>query len=453
MFLGRKEKTALHILFDDIKVPLDIYATTRYLLATGLEQHINRTDDTKCNALHTIMNLINRLLVSFNENDNIRHNVTIPDPDGQRDLDRQLLACVELLLGLNCDPNAVNANGVTAMHLPFVLLDFVLSSDASGMMRETLPVREMYKVDFAQIYSVLELLIAHNGDGNVLTLTGRTPLMLLLNTLLSVEAKRLDDLKKGALECVVLLCKAGCRPSHSLSAHKQIVMMLTKLGNKCLQRRDENMQEIMCNFFNELLATLLTYGLDPNYCSQRRQKLAEGGSGNLLLEVVKLAQYVRQPRHLEYVRTWVLTLLQHGTNPDLEPYSSEPEICQSQSHIYLRKTKGNQAMKQYMDDVQDINNVVEGHYAEKLLMLFYHSMDHKALFHCMTMTRLQSRFDPNRMSGAAFIKLINELLEKPRSLQQIARVSIYKSTERQLAKAVPELPLPKPLKQYLLHVE
>jgi len=106
-----------------------------------------------------------------------------------------------------------------------------------------------------------------------------------------------------------------------------------------------------------------------------------------------------------------------------------------------------------MSEIQDLNNIVEGDYAERLLRLFYNSMDHKALFQCMTMTRLQSRFDPNRAPSAKFIKLINTLLSKPRTLQQIARVAIYKAVDRRLMERVQPLPLPVSMKDYLLYVE
>ena len=67
----------------------------------------------------------------------------------------------------------------------------------------------------------------------------------------------------------------------------------------------------------------------------------DGASGNVLLEMVRLARLARSPSDLEIIHSWVLTMLQGSANPDLEPYPSTPIICHSQSSIFLQP-KGTQ---------------------------------------------------------------------------------------------------------------
>ena len=144
-------------------------------------------------------------------------------------------------------------------------------------------------------------------------------------------------------------------------------------------------------------------------------------------------------------------LLQWGTDPDIEPYPSDHVICHSQSSIFL-KPKGSQPVNQYINEIQDINSILDGGYAEQLLMLFCNTMDHHALYQCLGTAKFMSRFDPNSAPTGKFLKLINKLSSQPRSLRQIARVAISKAMNRKLTN-VNQLPLPVPLQNYIRNVE
>jgi hypothetical protein len=210
----------------------------------------------------------------------------------------------------------------------------------------------------------------------------------------------------------------------------------------------------MSDFLKSVLAILLQHGLDSNHCSLRSRREVEGDSGNLLVELVKLARFIRAPSDFDFIHGWVLTSLQWGANPDIEPYPSDSIICHSQRSIYL-KTKGSQPVNQYMYHIQDVAPLFEGGHAENLLKLFYYSMDHNALYQCLGNAKFMSRFDPtsNRVPSTIFLKMISKLMSQPRSLKQIARVTIYKSIDRQLNLRVDKLPLPRALKDYLTNVE
>lgn len=109
-----------------------------------------------------------------------------------------------------------------------------------------------------------------------------------------------------------------------------------------------------------------------------------------------------------------------------------------------------------MYHVQDLIQPLEGEgEARRVLMLFYNSMGHRALYQCLNAATYMSRFDPecDRMPSSVFIQVIKKLAFRPRSLKQIARVAIYRALDRQLSVGVPQLPLPNQLKSYLLDVE
>lgn len=434
-----KKQTALHLLFRNIQDPLELFETTRFLLASGLEQDINTVDHRRNTALHDLLSLANRKITSFA----IAH-----QPSEQVKFDGQVLSTLRLLLSNNSDPNVVNTSGVMTLHKLILLLDFVTSTDSSAITLETLPARETYKVDFSLLYHVLSVLLEHHVHVNCATSAGRTPLVLLLQSTLNIEPAHMVELRDGYVSCISLLCNHGAHPSCSLPTHIGVVCTLSKYGEKCLRQRARDVQEGMSEFVQEVLACLLQHGLDSNHCS----RLAKQSTGNILTEMVKLSAHIRYPADLTYVYRWVLTALQWGANPDVEPYPSDSIIVHSQSSIFL-KAKGTQPVHQYMYQIQDFNQIFDGGHAEQLLMLFYNSMDHKPLYQCLCSAKIMSRFDPDRTPTYSFIKMVSGLASQPRSLQQIARVAIYKALQRQLKPAVASLPLPFALKQYLVNIE
>ncbi len=440
-----KQQNALHLLYSNVKHPLELYPTTKFLLGTGMELDVNRIDFQGNSPLHAVISQLNHLVSSFPDNP---ETVQVND---QLKFDKQVLDCLEMLLSFNCDPNLVNGSGVTALHKVVLMLDFVISNDPNGITLETLPAREKYKVDFNVVHKAMEILLRHGAQPDKTTAAGRTVLIILLHMVLTINHTGIPVYRSGIMKCLSLLCESGACPSRTLVSHINIVTLLSKIGHKCLLIRQPALQESMSKLFQDILALLLKHGLESNHCSKRKQPAIEGASGNILLELVKLAQYIRQPSDLLLIHDWVLTLLQFGANPDIEPYPTDPIICHSQSSIFL-KPKGSQAVNQYMYEIQDFNQIFEGGYARKLLMLFYNSMDHEALYQCMSTVKFLSHFDPNQAPTGKFLELINSLSSQPRSLKQIARVAIYKSLDRQLNLRVRHLPLPKSVKDDLVCV-
>lgn len=438
-------QSALHLLFASIKDPLELYECTRYLLACGLEQEINFVDRHGNTALHVLVDLVNRKLEKEGQN------------GAQNKYDEQTLQTLRILLQNNCDPDLLNDSGVTALHKLILTFDFVISNDPSGITLETLPVRENYKIDLDVLYRALEILLQTSAAPHKTTGAGRTPLVILLTCVVDVDPGKGARYHEGLLKCLKLLCAHGAHPSYTPSTHATVVTILAQHGHQCLTQRDDIIREQMSHFLEQLLVLLLQYGLDSNHSSRKtgRQRDSESRTGNILVELVRLAQFVREPCDLVHIHRWVLTCLQWGANPDVEPYPSDHIICHSQSNIFL-KPKGSQPFNQYMYHVQDLIQPLKGGgEARRVLMLFYNSMGHSALYQCLNAATYMSRFDPecDRMPSSVFIQVIKKLAFRPRSLKQIARVAIYRALDRQLSIGVPHLPLPNQLKSYLLDVE
>lgn len=438
-----KRQTALHLLYCYIKNPLEIYETTKFLVGTGLEQYTSVTDNKENTAMMELIALVNRKSTSF------------PAPFNEHDqsqVDTVILQTINLLLKNNCDPNIKNAGGVAALHKLILMFDFITNNDPTGISLESLPSRETYKVDFGTFYKTMDILVSNGADPNLASGAGRTPLVMILQTILNVDAAKFCDYSDGFLRCISLLCRHMANPSCNLTVHIAVVTCLAKLGQKCLSQRDSSIKGDVSLLLKNTLAELFQNGLRSNHCSMMRKRSVEGASGNVLVEMVKLAQYMRQPSDLDFIYDWVLTSLQFGANPDIEPYPSDPIICHSQSNIFL-KPKGTQPVNQFMYEIQDLRQLFEGGYVEKLLFLFYNSMDHRPLYCCLNSAKVMSRFDPNRSPTFSFIQMISALSSQPRSLRQIARVAIYKAIDRQLNLRVQHLPLPMAMKTYLTELQ
>ena len=451
--INSRQETALHVLYTQLKDPADILNTTQYLLGVGLEQHINKADSLSNTALHHLITLVNKRVSAFT------FKAATGDSDNgaqveetQTEFDHQVMSCIEMLLNFNADPNQVNSVGIGPLHKAFFIFGFVASNDPTGVILEEMPCRENYKLDINNLLKITQILLNQGVDSNGATVTGRSPLFILLQGIVNSDPAKWLLYTNELLSCIKLLCDHGANPSFSLQTHINMVSVLGKFGHCTLTEEKEHLKLHMVDFVSNLIELLLKHGLNPNYCTNQREPHLEGGRGNMLVELVRLVHYIRDPVDMNHVHRWLLTCLQWGANPDIEPYPSDPIICHSQSSIYL-KPKSTQAVNHYMYEIQDLNTLLESGRARHMLSLFYHSMDHDALFQCLNSAKIMSRFNPNKQPSSKFIKMLNSLSCRPRSLQQISRIAIYKAIDRQLILKVPQLPLPNPMKRYLLNVE
>lgn len=372
------------------------------------------------------------------------------DVSNQAAFDDEVLKAMSVLLASNCDVNILNRHGISVLHKLLLNYDFILGGEQSGVTLDTAPLRAHYQPDAALLVRALRVLFAHNAQPELSTGAGRAPLLLLLQAMHSISPQRLATQGDELLQALELLLQAGARPS--AGAHLAVVTSLAQYGQAALRAAQQDDRAVMSNYLHSVLCLLCAHGLDTNRRSAHRRPTIQGGCGNLLVEVVRLVEVVEAPCDLDYLTLWVRTLLQWGADPDIEPYPAETVICHSQSSIFLR-SKHTHAVHQFLQQIQDVRLVFEGGHAERLLMLFYNCMDHAALYSCLNTARYVARFDPARVPTAKFLRVIARYAAHPRSLQQEARVAIYRSLGRRLVGRVERLPLPSPMKQYLLEIE
>jgi len=78
------------------------------------------------------------------------------------------------------------------------------------------------------------------------------------------------------------------------------------------------------------------------------------------------------------------------------------------------------------------------------------AMEHRPLYACLKILYTQAGLVPMR---SALCRLIRQLYTHPRTLKQMCRVQIYNAVGRCSALSVNKLPLPGPLKEYILNFE
>lgn len=83
----------------------------------------------------------------------------------------------------------------------------------------------------------------------------------------------------------------------------------------------------------------------------------------------------------------------------------------------------------------------------KLIWLYYYAMNHRELYKCFKILNTQTTLIP---MGSAVASLLRYMRTHPRTLKQITRVVIYNAMNNRVAPNINKLPLPAPLKEYLL---
>lgn len=163
-----------------------------------------------------------------------------------------------------------------------------------------------------------------------------------------------------------------------------------------------------------------------------------------------MVQNARCAADLEHVYNLTLTLIQYGANPNVSINTTEPMICHSQSSVFLKKS-ANQVLYYYVQLILRKEELLLDHEPEqrfsKLIWLYYMSMDHITLYHCLKILDAQTKIIPMRVP---LCNLIHRLFTQPRTLKQMSRISIYTALNKRPAQYVNKLPLPSLLKDYLL---
>ncbi|XP_013417603.1 uncharacterized protein LOC106178799 [Lingula anatina] len=438
-------QSLLHALFLHSKKPFEMYDTTKLLLGSGLEQLVNVTDSAGNTALHYLVEHINRGVGRV-----IPGTGGLPKSDIvvlQNQYQVEVLRCLDLMFSHNCDAGIVNSMGMSAADK--LILTFSVVTNNNLLLEGTVP-----EPDFDILYEALRYFTQHAITSQDFV---SVALARIIHCITCTDISSMPRYAEGFMKCLGLLCQHGANPNIILPDASPVMAMLGDIARKCVSVQDSGdregvviLKQTTAIFISDLLALLLAHQLNPNYTTHRRDSHEES-SINGLSQFIKLVPYINDPEDLKLLHRWLLTLIQYGANPDIEPYPSEPIICHSQSSIYL-KHNHTQAVNQYVHHIQDFSIFFQGSHAEELLMLFYNTMDHSALYQCLSTARLMSRFDPDHLPSQDFIHMLNTLTSNPRTLQQMAKVVIYKAIDRKLATKVDKLPLPPRLKRSLMNV-
>ena len=372
------------------------------------------------------------------------------------------------LLKFNADPLMVNGPGLQPLsRMLHIALKACSPQYPCACVHTSQP--DMYIVeyrnDYATLAKAMQLLLDHEAPVDFKCSVGHTPLILLMECFLYDDVSSLVAQAESALTAMKTLLHAGANvnftDAHEGTAATLIAMICRRCFTHHALQTDTALQKSFAEFTNDLLELLLSSGLDPNHRTHRSSPFLRGGTGNSLIEFVRLSELASSSGEFALVYRWLVTLLRWGADPDLEPYQSEPIICHSQSSIFLKK-QGTQPVSLYLQKMRERHtspaalseNVTQG--TRSLLQLFYNAMDHKALYDCLYSVRGVTRFqllDAYSMLTShtdSFISTVHTMAESPRSLKQIARVSVYKALDRQVVGRVDELPIPWAVKQYLL---
>lgn len=459
------QETALHRLYRmNIDGLFTIYDTTRYLLTTGIEQDINALTDLGETPLHMLVSHVS--YAGGNYVDPSRHHVTRAQL--QPDYQAQVVMAIRELLQFNADPLMLNGPGLQPLsRMLHIALKACHRQDPCACVQSSQP--DMFIVEYQNDYHTLtkamEILLEHEVPVDFKCVAGHTPLILLLQCFLFDSVTRIIRQSKDALAAVETLVRHGANVTFTDSFQGTAATLVAMICRRCFTERslrlDPDMQASFAGFTDDLLRLLLRNGLDPNHRTQKSSPFPRGGTGNALIEFVRLSELVRTSREFDLVHSWMVTLLQWGADPDLEPYQSEPIICHSQSSIFLKR-QGTQPVSLYLQKARErqsspseaTEEMMEG--ACSLLQLFYNTMDHKALYDCLHSARGMTRFQlfdthsVHTSHSDMFISTVHSMAESPRTLKQIARVTVYKALDRKVAERVDSLPLPWAVKQYLL---
>ncbi|KAL8559460.1 hypothetical protein ACOMHN_037124 [Nucella lapillus] len=458
-------ETALHRLYRmNIDGLFTIYDTTRYLLTTGIEQDINALTDLRETPLHMLVSHVS--YAGGNYVDPSRHHLTRAQL--QPDYQAQVVMAIRELLQFNADPLMLNGQGLQPLsRMLHIALKACRPRDPCTCVRSSQPnvfIVE-YQNDYGCLARAMQTMLDHEVPVDFTCVAGHTPLILLLQCLLFDSVARIGLQKESALLAVETLLSHSANVNFTDSSQGTAATLVAMICRRCFTehslRLDPPAQVSFAGFTNDLLRLLLRNGLDPNHRTQRSSPFPRGGTGNALIEFVRLSELVRTSGEFELIQAWMVTLLQWGADPDLEPYQSEPIICHSQSSIFLKR-QGTQPVRLYLQKARErqsspsegAGEVMKGVCA--LLQLFYNAMDHKALYDCLHSTRGMTRFqllDPHSVRASrsdSFISTVHSMAESPRTLKQIARVSVYKALNRRVVERTDCLPIPWAVKQYLL---
>ena len=172
---------------------------------------------------------------------------------------------------------------------------------------------------------------------------------------------------------------------------------------------------------------------------------------------------------MTYVYDLTLTLITYGSNPNViifDPSQRDDDLPTSAASM-LRSggQKGSSVDRlrhnpvSYLIIYQYVQLLMKKDqlwindpdcYFARILRLYYFAMNHAEVYACLRVLLAQTGCNPTK---TALFSVIRDLHSKPRTLKQLARISIYNAIGQKPAFYANKLPLPPSLREYLVSFE
>lgn len=298
-------------------------------------------------------------------------------------------------------------------------------------------------------YEMLNMLLQAGGNPNIVGRDGSVPLMVCLVPLINKDPLNhfTHTMKVCYLNCVRILLKHGANPNCSSRSNLTPLHVLVFSASETMtlgRDAEQNME-----FIRSLLVLLLQHGLDTSIRVSPRTQ-------HILQALLDMVQASRVPSDLQQVYNFTLTFLQYGANPDLCVASTATK-CETSvaSSIYLRAAGNNPVLYHYVIMVSRKEDLMADPMQRfaSLIWLYYLSMGHKQVYATLAALLRAQEAGVIPVRATALCSLLRELNSKPRTLKQIVRHAIYTSLNRKPGLHVSKLPLPNPLKEYILNFD
>ncbi|KAL1131937.1 hypothetical protein AAG570_011548 [Ranatra chinensis] len=296
-------------------------------------------------------------------------------------------------------------------------------------------------------YELLNMLLQEGGNPNVVGRDGSVPLMVCLVPLINKDLLHhfTHTMKVCYLNCVRILLKHGANPNCSSRSNLTPlhVLMFSARETMTLGRDLEQNME----FIRSLLVLLLQHGLETNIRFSNK-------SQHVLHAMLNMVIASRAPSDIQHVYNLTLTFLQYGANPDIcvSWSSCDPSVASS---IFLRAAGSQPILYHYVIHVSRRDDIIldpQQRFAS-LIWLYSLCMGHQELYACLGALLRAQEAGVIPIRATSLYSLLKELNSRPRTLKQLVRNVIHRSVDRKPGLYVNKLPLPTPLKDYLLNFD
>ena len=315
--VSKTGETALHKLYrNDIDGLFTIHDTTKYLLTTGIEQLVNRTNDALETPLHYLVTHVSFIGGDFlhQQQGSAKSRIQL-----QPDYQEQVISTLDLLLKFNADPHEENHYGLQPinrmMHVALKSCDSSKENRPSCV-ESCINSKYLYKNDFHHLFQALEVLLRHGSNPNVQCAEGHSPYLLLLQCMLETDLAELCVQATGVLNAFDAMLMYGANPNFVVQNRGTCATVLAKIATRFFDipysEETESMRDQFADFIAQLLDIHFKYGLTPNYKSCVKTEYLKGGDGNAMIEFVRLAQNARVASDFAAVHTWLRVILQWG---------------------------------------------------------------------------------------------------------------------------------------------